>query len=74
MGELLHLQEDELNEELSINGGVLTFNLSEGLYQNVRIVCKDYSIGENGDTNTYDETFTNVSVSASAIKIFWQIT
>ena len=71
LGELLHLEEDELDEELSINGGVLTFNLSEGLYQNVRIVCKDYSAGENGDTNTYDETFTNVSVSTSAIMIFW---
>lgn len=68
---LLSLEGSELDDALIENGGILSFDIGEGLYQNVRIICTDNSFDENGLANTYDETIKNVSVTASSVMIFW---
>ncbi|MBE6640906.1 MAG: hypothetical protein E7619_04895 [Ruminococcaceae bacterium] len=69
--ELISLEGDALITALEADGGQLTFEVAEGLYQNVRVICTDRATGETEATNTYDETFTNVSVSSSVFMIFW---
>jgi len=69
--EVINLSGEELAAELEANGGKITFEVAEGLYQNVQIVCTDHAIGDSGDTNTFDETARNVSVSSSVFMIFW---
>lgn len=65
--ELLNLSGDELITALEENDGMLTFDIPEGLNQNVQIVCTDKALNENGVGNTYNMTFTNVSVSEDAL-------
>lgn len=70
--ELLNLSGDELDKALADGAGKLTFEIEEGLYQNVEILCEDYSVGDtNSGSNEYAEVFSNVSVSTSRIKILW---
>ncbi len=61
---------EELAKKLAENNGELKFTLNEGLYQNIRIECKDSSSSTSG-VNVYDHTITNVSVTANAFMIFW---
>ena len=68
--EVLNLSGDALTEALETGDGKLTFEIGEGLYQNVQVICTDSAEGENG-SNVYNETFTNLSVSANAFMIFW---
>lgn len=68
--EVLNLSGDALTEALEAGDGKLTFEIGEGLYQNVQVICTDSAEGENG-SNVYNETFTNLSVSANAFMIFW---
>jgi hypothetical protein len=68
---LVDLSGVELLYALEEQNGIITIELDEGLFQNVRIVCTDYSVDEDGNVNTYDETFGDVSVSSSSVKIFW---
>ena len=67
----IDLSDDALNKELEKNSGKLSFDIKEGLYQQVRITSSDCSVDTDNNTNTYQETFTNVSVSTSFIKILW---
>lgn len=67
---LIDLSGEALAEALEAGDGMLTFQIGEGLYQNVQIICKDCAVGAEGP-NVYDETFTNLSVSASGFMIFW---
>ena len=69
--ELVNLSGEELYEALEENEDQITFQIDEGLYQNVQVVCTDMAVDEEGATNAYDETFTNISVSSSAFMIFW---
>ena len=69
--EIANLAGDELANVLENSDGKIEFTIDNGLYQNVRIVCNDYAVDSNDETNTYDETFTNISVSSSAVMIFW---
>lgn len=69
--ELLNLSGDELISALESGEGKLSVQLSEGLYQNVRIVCTDTSDNGIGEGNVYDFTYRNVSVSSSTFMIFW---
>ena len=69
--EIINLSGDMLTAELEANGGMITFEIAEGLYQNVQIICTDQAIGENGESNTFDTTIRNISVSSSMFKIFW---
>ena len=68
---LVDLQGEDFENALAENDGKITFELEEGLYQNVRIICDDYADFGSEENVIYDETFTNVSVSSSAFMIFW---
>lgn len=67
---LLELSGEDLAEALEAGEGALNFQIGEGLYQNVQVICHDSAIGEE-NFNTYDETFTNLSVSTNGFMIFW---
>ncbi len=69
--ELLNLQEEALATALEQGGGTLSFDVPEGLYQNVKIVAEDQAGSDEEDANTFDETIKNVSVASSGILIFW---
>lgn len=69
--EVLNLTGEALMTELEANGGKITFEIAEGLYQNVQIICTDCATGETEETNTHDTTIKNVSVSSSVFMIFW---
>ena len=69
--EVINLTGEALTAELEANGGKITFEIAEGLYQNVQIICTDCATGETDATNTYDTTVKNVSVSSSVFMIFW---
>jgi hypothetical protein len=62
---LINLEGDALLDALSENSGLVTFELSEGLNQNVSIVCID----EAG--NEYNETYRNITVSTSWWILFY---
>ena len=69
--ELINLSGDELAEALEKNSGEIVFEIAEGLYNNVQIICDDCSVDADGNTNTYNDIIKNVSVSSSAVMIFW---
>ncbi len=71
--EIMNLEGEKLEEALEKGNGKLTFKIEEGdsLYQNVQIICNDYAVDVDGNTNVYNETFTDISVSSSAFMIFW---
>ena len=71
VSELLNLTGDKLKEKLENDNGKVNFEISEGLYQNIQIICTDCSVNEHGETNTYKEVFKNVSVSSNIFMIFW---
>ena len=69
--EVINLTGEALEAELEANGGTISFEIAEGLYQNVQIICMDHATGETMETNTHNETISNVSVSTSVFMIFW---
>lgn len=69
--ELVNLEGEDFITALETNGGMITFEIEEGLYQNVQIICADCATDENGETNVLDMTVTNVSVSSNIFLIFW---
>ena len=69
--EVINLVGQDLEDALEVNGGSISFEIPEGLYQNVRIICTDCATGETEETNTFDTTVENVSVSTSVFMIFW---
>lgn len=69
--ELVNLEGEDLEKALEEGEGKITFTLDEGLFQNVRIICDDWADYGPDENILYDETFTDVSVSANALKIFW---
>lgn len=69
--ELISLEGEALEQALEAGEGKLTFTLSEGLYQNVRIVCDDWADYTGEENILYDHTFTNVSVSKNVLSLFW---
>lgn len=68
--EIINLSGEELEKALEENGKI-SFNIDRGMHQNIQIVCNDCAVDENGETNTYDETYINVSVSPSEFELFW---
>ncbi len=68
---LVDLAGETLEEALQENEGRITFDLEEGLYQNVRIVCDDCADYTGEENVLYDETFTDISVAANGFLIFW---
>ena len=71
LSELINLSGEALIEALEANEGMINFQLGEALYQNVQIICTDSATDGSEETNTYDMTFKNVSVSSNAFMIFW---
>ncbi|MBR4071944.1 MAG: hypothetical protein IKK26_05260, partial [Clostridia bacterium] len=72
LAELLSLSGEELDAALEENSGMLTFKVSKGMYQNIRIICDDCAVNEDGETNTYDVTIKNVTVDTNAFIVnFW---
>lgn len=69
--ELLNLSDDNFIKALEEGDGKVTFEVPEGLYQDVRIICDDKAYFGSNENIRYDETFTNVSVTPSAFLIFW---
>lgn len=67
--EVINLSGDALVAELESKGGKIIFEIPEGLYQNVQIVCTDCATGLSD--NTYETTIKNVSVSTNIFMIFW---
>ncbi len=65
--ELINLSGDALLEAMA--AGNITFELNEGLYQNVQIICEDYAGNIIGAQE--NEVYSNVSISSSAFMIFW---
>lgn len=68
---LVDLSGEELTNALDENDGKIFFDIEEGLYQNVQIICNDCATNSEGSTNTYDMTFYQVSVSSSAVKMLF---
>ena len=72
INELVNLTGEALINELEANEGKITFEIGEGLYQNVQVICTDCATEEKDDeTNTLDTTVKNVSVSSNVLMIFW---
>lgn len=69
--ELLNLSGKDFEKALETGNGKVAFDIPEGLYQNVRIVCDDKAYYGKEKNVIYDETFTNVSVTPSAFLIYW---
>ena len=69
--ELVNLSGEEFLKALEDGSGKLTFEVPEGLYQNVRIVCDDEADFGNEENIIYDETIENASVATSSFLIFW---
>ena len=66
--ELVNLSGKELLTQLENNEGKIQFEIEEGLYQNVQIICNDSA---NMTANVFDNTIKNISVSSNTIMIFW---
>ena len=69
--ELVNLSGEALEKELESGNGTVTFEIGEGLYQNVRIICDDCADYGDEENIIFDETFQNVSVASSTFLIFW---
>lgn len=66
--ELLKLEGDSLLD--AIEAGSITFELGEGLYQNVQVICEDTAGNITGGSDS-GELYENISVSTNAFLIFW---
>lgn len=69
--ELYNLSGEELLADLEENNGEVVLYLDEGLNQSVQIICSDGCVNAEGKPNTFDVTYDNISVSASAVAIFF---
>ena len=68
---IINLSGEELREQLEANNGTISFTLGEGLNQNIQIICSDASENADGQTNTSDQIYKNISISPSAVAIFF---
>lgn len=69
--EIVNLTGETLEKALEDGAGKIEFILTEGMYQNIQIICNDCAVDEDGNTNTYDETVTNATVTPNGFMIFW---
>ena len=68
---LLDLSGEALLQALEENDGEVSFNLPQGLYQDIRIRCEDSAADSEGQPNCLELTVQDVSVSESRWKILW---
>lgn len=69
--ELVNLSGDDLQKALEEGGGKISFEIEEGMYQNIQVICDDCAFDGSGTSNVYNETFKEVSVSTNAFAIFF---
>lgn len=69
--ELINLSGEDLEKALEDGGGKISFEIEEGMYQNIQIICDDRASDGSGTSNVYNETFKEVSVSTNALAIFF---
>ncbi len=69
--QLIDLSDEALEKSLEKSAGKIVFEIAEGLYQNVQIICNDRAVDADDKTNTYESIIKNVSVSSSQFMIFW---
>ena len=62
---------EALEKALENGEGKIEFTIDEGMYQNIQIICTDCAVDEDGKTNMFDETITNVTVTPNGFMIFW---
>jgi len=62
---------ESFKEALIDGGNKLTFNINEGMYQKVNIICDDYALDISGSSNVYNEVYTDITVSSSSVAILW---
>ena len=65
------MEGEELLKYLEEHDSKISFTVPEGYQNNVQIICTDCAKNSEGATNTFDETFEKVTVSASQIVIFY---
>ena len=68
---LITLEGDELETYLAEHDGRISFEIPEGLEQQVTVSCSDHAVKEDGSTNIYNQIFDNVTVSTSKMIIFF---
>lgn len=66
----ISLEGKELSDYLASNDGMVSFDIPEGIHQQVRVICSDYAVDSAGKTNTYDQIFRAVTVSSSGVAAF----
>lgn len=71
INEIVSLSGEALEKALEEGAGKIEFEIGEGLYQNIQIICTDCAGDSDSSTNTYNVIFTDVSVSSNAFMIFW---
>ena len=62
---------EEFLAYLEEHAGKVTFTVPEGLENQVQIICDDYAVNVEGQTNTFNETYAKVTVSQSKWIIFY---
>lgn len=62
---------EELLKYLEANDGKVTLTIPEGLNNQIRILCNDCALDEDGNANAYSEIFAKVTVSPSVLVIFF---
>ena len=69
--EKINLSGDALMKALEEGAGKIEFVINKGMYQNIQIICNDCAVDEKGETNTYDETVKDVTVTPNYFLLFW---
>ncbi len=64
------MSDDELEEYLDENDGVVEFTLPKGNDLNVKVVCADYAVDSKGNTNEYVAEFKDIMVSEDGSAFF----
>lgn len=67
----IELEGEELLSALEESGGVLSFEMGEGMYQQLHIICRDMSSANDGDGNIFETMCSGITISTSTFNIFW---
>lgn len=68
---LEELSGEALADALAANDGQISFNIPSGEYDYIEIVCTDYSVNSEGDTNTVEILIKNVLITESELELIW---
>jgi hypothetical protein len=69
----INLSGTKLTDYLEKQDGKITFTIPQGEDYQVRIICQDYVVDADGTRpNTYDQTFSDITVSPQKTKFFYK--